>query len=412
MIGRSRARRYKSRSSMRGRRGSRRSRMRDLAPILKLAGLIAAGAAVLAVLIIFVFVPLFSGGPAEPVSEASSTPTPAPTPIITGDISDRTVQLAITPKSINDPFMFGNEVVFTTGDPASTSPDITSVAVYNIETQQYAAVEGITKKYNSLFEPKMNDKYIVYLDAKSENGGAICGYDKESAKSFVIREYLYGKPRVTLSGKYAVWMQQTGQATDKLYVYDLETKESAVLEVFINTPFSISPAYASNDAIIYVQPEGESQILEGSSASMNAQISVIPLRDKGDSARETFCPGTFVFGPKIDGDDIVFLNGAGDESSSLMYVGKKGGQRTEPIEIAKNVLKYDVGDGYVVYNKETNGNDEAVFIYYFKDGSTGRLSSENTRALLVGANGKDVLWYDIMGGFTDVADVVIHIKVP
>ncbi len=412
VIGRSRARRFNRRSGMRGRRGAGRRGIRNLSPVIKLAGLIAAGAAVLAVLIIFVIVPLFSGDSSEPVVEASPTSTPTPTPIITGDISDRTEQLAITPKSIHDPFIYGTEVVFTSGDPSSTSADITSVNIFDTATQQTTAVPGITKKYDSLFEPKVNDKYIVYLDCKNENGGAVCGYDRASGKSFVMREYLYGKPKVSLSGKYAVWMQQTGPATDKLYLYDLETQESVVIEIFINTPFSISPAYASKDAMIYVQAEGESQILDNSSAATKAQISIVPLKDKGDASRVTFCTETNVYAPMIDGDNIVFLNGAGNEESSLMLVTKSGDSYTTPKEIAKNVLNYIVGDGYVVYTKETNGKDEAVFIYYFKDGSTGRLSNENTRAYLASANGKDVLWYDIMGGFTDVADVVIHIKVP
>lgn len=386
--------------------------MRDLAPILKLAGLGAAGLAVITLLVIFVIIPLFKGAPEKPVAEVSATPSASPTPIITGDISDRAEELTITNKSINDPFIYGTEVVFTTGDASEAAPEIMGMAIFDIGTKQVTNVEGIKKKYNSLFEPKMNDKFIIYLDCRSDDGGAICGYNRATGTSFVIREYLYGKPKVSLSGKYAVWQQETMPTRDKIYIFDLETMENATIEEFFNTSLSINNAYASESDIIYVQPEGESQILDGSSGSTNSQISIVPIKENGNMQRLVHCPGTYVYNPMINGDDIVYLNGAGDKNSSLMFISKKGGQFTAPLEIAKDVLNYRIGEGYVVYTQQVAQDKEAVFIYYFADGSNGRLSNDNTRAFLTCANGKDVLWYDVMGGFSDVADIVIHIKVP
>lgn len=381
--------------------------MRDFGPILKIGGLFLLGAGVLAVLIIFVIVPLFAGEKTEPVAEVSSTPTPSPTPVITGTISDKAAQLQITPKSINDPFVFGSSVVFTTGDPAEATPEIKEIDVFDITAGTTTPVPGITKKYDSLFEPKMNDKYIVYLDCKNENGGAVCGYDRTAGTAFVMREYLYGKPKVALAGNYALWMQQTGPGTDKLYLYNLETKEVATIEEFINTPFSASAPYMSDEAIIYVQPEGESQILSGSSASLNPQISIVPLVNNGDTQRSVYNPGMTVYNPMIDGSDIVFLNGAGDENSSLMYVKKDGDTYSQPVEIAKGVLNYHIGDGFVAYTK-----GEAIYIYYFKDGSSGTLSSDAMKAMLVSVNGKDVLWYDTTDSASDAGDVVWHIQAP
>lgn len=386
--------------------------MRDLAPILKLAGLGAGGLAVITLLVIFVIIPLFKGAPEKPVAEVSATPSASPTPIITGDISDRAEELTITNKSINDPFIYGTEVVFTTGDASEAAPEIMGMAIFDIGTKQVTNVEGIKKKYNSLFEPKMNDKFIIYLDCRSDDGGAICGYNRATGTSFVIREYLYGKPKVSLSGKYAVWQQETMPTRDKIYIFDLETMENATIEEFFNTSLSINNAYASESDIIYVQPEGESQILDGSSGSTNSQISIVPIKENGNLQRLVHCPGTYVYNPMINGDDIVYLNGAGDKNSSLMFIRKKGGQFTAPLEIAKDVLNYRIGEGYVVYTQQVAQDKEAVFIYYFADGSNGRLSNDNTRAFLTCANGKDVLWYDVMGGLSDVADIVIHIKVP
>jgi hypothetical protein len=381
--------------------------MRDYGPMLKIAGLFVAVAGVLAVLVIFVILPLFAGKPEEPVVEVSSPPTPSPTPVVTGNISDSALGLTINYKSINDPFVFGTELVFTSGDPASTAPEIKDIDIFDMTTGQTAAVPGITKKYDNLFEPKMNDKYIVYLDCKSEDGGAVCGYDRAAGTSFVMREYVRDKPEVSLSGNYALWLQQTGDGTDKLYLYNLETKEAATIEVFENTEFFISAPYMSDDKIIYVQPEGEDKVLDRSSKSTKPEISILSLTDKGDTSRETFVPEVFVYGPMINGNDIVFLNGAGDENSSLMYVKKDGANYSAPVEIAKDVLNYSIGDGFVAYTK-----DEAVNIYYFKDGSTGTLSSDTTKTVLASVNGKDVLWYDITDSSADVGDVVWHIQAP
>lgn len=379
--------------------------MRDLSPMLKLGGLIAGAVAVIAVLVIFVIIPLFSGGKSSPVTEVSNSPTPKPTPAITGDISDKAEELAsITQSAIDDPFVYGGKVIFTTGEDID---NINTLSIYDMASKETTSVSGITKKYKSLFEPKMNDDYIVYLDCKSEYGGAVCGYDIAKGQSFVIREYLYGKPRVALSGKYALWLQQTGPDSDKLYLYDLETKECATIEKFMSTEFIINSAYMSGDSIVFVQPEGQERVLNTSSKSDKAQICILKLAEQGDKNRAMFTPGTYVYMPMISGNSIVYLNGSGDENSSLMYVNYENGSFSAPVEIAKDVLYYCVGDGYVVYTK-----DDRINIYYFKDGSTGTLSPESTRAVVASANGKDVIWYDVTDADSEAGDVVMHIQVP
>ncbi len=406
MIQRLGARRIRRRSSLRRGRGLRRSRMRNMAPFLKLGGLILGAAAVLAVLVIFVIVPMFSNKPAV-TGDVSASPTPKPTPVISGSIADKAEELASMPKSVNDPYVYGGKVIFSTGE---NTDNINSIAIYDMASKETTTVSGITKKNKNLFEPAMNDDYIVYLDCKDENGGDICGYDIKKGESFVIRTYITGKPRVTMAGKYALWLQRTaGVSTDKLYLYDLETKESTAIEVFYGTKFLISSAYISDKYIVFVQPEGQERILntDSSSGAEKAQIAVIPVTENGDIQRTMFTPGTYVYTPMINGNDIVYLTGSGDENSSLMYTRFENGTFSAPVEITKDVLNYLVGDGYVAFTK-----DDKINIYYFKDGSSGVLSPENTRAFLTGANGKDVLWYDITDSDSSTGDIVMHIQVP
>lgn len=388
----------------RGPRRTSRFRVSNLGPLIKIGGLVL-GAAALVVLVIFVIVPLFGGG-AEPVETETLAPTPQPTlaPSAKPDMSDLDKELTVDNQSVNDPYIFGQEAVFSTGQANETAPVIDTIAIYNLDSQETTKIDGILKKYATLFEPKMNDKYIVYLDCNNEYGGAVCGYDRATGDSFVMREYLYGKPKVSLSGEYALWLQQTGKGTDRLYLYHLPTRETVEIEIFVNTPFAFSAPYMSDDAIVYVQPNGESQLLENSSASTEAEIVVMPLAQSGDANKVLFRPGVSVLDPMISGDNIVFIDTYAD-SNKLYLCTKQGDTYSAPFVIAENVVNYSVGDGFVAYTK-----DEAIYIYYFADKSSGRLTTESSRVLLASACGKNVAWYDI----SDLAgaNVVFYAQVP
>jgi hypothetical protein len=407
-----------SRRKVRGRsRGRSISRM-DWRPILLFGG-IGLGIVALVLVVIFVIVPLFGdGGKEEETATPSAVATPVPTPIAKTDMSDVAEELIIDYKSINDPYMSGTEMIFSTGNKLDSAPELDRLAIYDMTAKTVTEVAGITKKYTNIFEPKMNADYIVYLDCKSEYGGAVCGMNRATGETFVMREYLYGKPYVSLSGQYAVWMQQVGRGTDssgnatagkdRLYVYDLSTQECVELETFSNNYLSYSWAYIGDNAIVYVQPEGEDETLSQSSSSLpGVEVVVVPLTEGGDQQAVRFIPGTFVYDPLIEGDYIVYLDGTGAVGTQLMMCKKSGDTYTAPVAIATDVLNYDVGEGYVVYTL-----NKVVYIYYFADGSSGALSSDMTSAILGSANGKDVVWYDVSDGLDSPSNVIMHITVP
>ena len=395
---------------MRPRHGSTRRmshrRTLRLTPTVKIAALAVVALGIIAV-VVFVFIKPFSGKDSEDVTaDVSATPTPTVAPLAQPDMSAGVSELLMKHNSINDPYMSGNEVVFTT-DPESSAM-LSKVAVYDIEADQTTLIEKIEKKNFSLFEPKINDDFIVYLDCKSEYGGAVCGYDREKDEMFVMREYMFGKPQVSLVGNYALWLQQTGKNSDKLYLFDLTNRENTVIEVFTNPMVYISAADMCEEALVFVQPYRQTEVVGyGTSSSTENEMCIISLTESGDNARKVYYPGMFIYEPKIDGDYLVFLDGTGDEDSRLMLCHKEGETYSVPEEIAVGVLNYDVGDGYVVYTL-----DDVVYIYYFEDGSTGRLSAETTRARLASANGKGVVWYDVTGGLDTETDVIMSIVVP
>lgn len=408
---RSKLRKIRRRRAMRtgrsrSRRSSTRFRASKIGPIVRIAGILLFTAGLITVFIL-VIVPLFgSGTDNSNPTLASTVPAPSQKPIAREDMTDLAKELGILHKSINDPYSFETEVVFSTGNQLQASPTLDSIAIFDIQTQDTQVVEGIAKKYDYLFEPKINSKYIVYLDCKDEYGGAVCCFDRQSSKSFVMREYLYGKPKVSIFGDYALWSQQTAKTKDRLYLYHLPTQESVEIEIFDNTFFSTSAPFMSDNAIVYVQPFGESQVLDGSSASLEPEICVVPLREGGDAQKILFCPDVEnVYDPMISGTNVVFVDTNRDCDGRLMLCTRSGETYSEPKVIAEGIVNYFVGDGFVTYTKE-----ETIFIYYFKDGSSGRLSSDSTRALLASANGKNVVWYDITE--LGIANVVYLAQVP
>jgi hypothetical protein len=70
-------------------------------------------------------------------------------------------------------------------------------------------------------------------------------------------------------------------------------------------------------------------------------------------------------------------------------------------------VNYCIGDGFVAYTL-----NDAVYAYYFADGSTRKISAEKTKALLCSVCGKDVIWYDTTDGTGDVPDAIMHVQLP
>ena len=113
----------------------------------------------------------------------------------------------------------------------------------------------------------------------------------------------------------------------------------------------------------------------------------------------------FVYEPKIYGDYIVFMDGTGGQGTRLMVCEKNGETYSEPVAVAEDVVNFAVGDGFAAYT-----SNDAVFVYYFIDGVHGQLTDAG-RALLTGANGENVIWYDITDLETGF-DTVMVIQVP
>ena len=91
---------------------------------------------------------------------------------ITADASDISYlqrEAKIQYNSINDPYKYGDDIVFSS---TAGSASYTRMVVYQTDLEESYTIPAKVK-YNNLTGMVMNEKYIVYLDASTGGGGRI-----------------------------------------------------------------------------------------------------------------------------------------------------------------------------------------------------------------------------------------------
>lgn len=287
---------------------------------------------------------------------------------------------------INDPFICGNEIIYSTGSTIGTGYKYNRLMVYNIPGEAATEVENISLKFDNIINCVLSENYIAYIDSDKDGGGSIMGYDRAAKKSFLIKDYLYAAPRISIDGDIICFMQQTGDNTDKLYVYDLSTRESACLKVTKGEGSFPSPASIANGRVIYASHKS----VDG------AYKSTLHHYNLSAGSEKITTLDVYAASPKTNGKYTIFLAGEPGKQDELWLIQANG----ELIKIADGVLNCEIGDGFAAYTK-----DGAVYAYVFETKITYKLSSELTRGLLVAVNDSSVIWYDVTSGFGDM-DIV------
>lgn len=365
-------------------------------------GSIIFGIIAVACLLIFLIVPIFSGEffkpklPPENTQQPIISPTPTPAIAYLDDIPNLSEDVQIQNgsndyKSINSPFVCGDELVFTAGEAGKLNPPLKNIVIYNIATKQTTPL-NLAGEYKTLLFSQISKDWIVYLDVNSKGGGTIWAYDRVKNLSFAVREYYYGMPKISLDGEYLAWVNQTGNNTDKLYIAHLPTNETAVIHIFSDTPTGISGCHMSNGKLVYTVSSSNS-----TDGLFNCDIKILDIKTNETT---TFSPEMYVYQPKTNGEAIAFLDGNLSPDSNLII--SVNGETPKVVD--KGVLNYELGSNYVVYTK-----DDSVYIYFYKDGSKSTFNSKNLKGYLACASDKTIVWYDITDGFgmQDVLKIAI-----
>ena len=100
----------------------------------------------------------------------------------------------------NDPWMDGDRIIFSTDTDKTNGLFLNTVVIYDTVKKTAYELPGVEKKYDNILETRLSGNIAVWADSMVEGGGRICGYDLETEQMFVIKEYAYAVPEISISG--------------------------------------------------------------------------------------------------------------------------------------------------------------------------------------------------------------------
>ena len=325
-------------------------------------------------------------GTPVPSPSPSPTPRPSPTPQPGTEKAIYGLDLARVQHEIlipeyqyaGDFSVWGDTILFVVGNytPDGTAA-FTRAILYDTKAR-HAVYLPLALQYKSIRHPRMNDRWIVYLDALSAGGGQIRVYNRMTGENRILKTVHMGLPVLTLWEDSVFWVERTGTSRDKLFGCDLATGESVTLELFENADAGVSVPSAGGGKLVYVTGPGSLVTMDLST---------------GQSKTDHF--DFTVHDPKTDGRIIAFLTGFHGEDSSLVYV-TEGGQ---PVTVAQGVADFALAEGAIVY-----GTLDRTYVYFLDDGATFCLTRPSESAMFLGGGGDFAIWMDVTWRDRDIIE--------
>ncbi len=294
----------------------------------------------------------------------------------TGDLKSNEIMTGNSGYTIkNDPYMDGDTIIFSTDTDKSDGLFLNTVVLYDTLDETFSELPGVEKKYDNIIETKLSGNWAVWVDSLALGGGRICGYDLAEQEMFVIKEYAYAIPEISLSGDRLAFMQVAGEESQRLYLYDLETRENATIRLYDTAEKECGAVSLSATDMVWAEFSTGNRsyvqrlLLGGDEATFDNP-------DFGESA----------FGPKTNGRDIAFCTSRIPQNGDLVL--SMNGD--VPVKIGEGVNAYEIGTDWVVY-----GKDEKLYAFGINNAmQTVEITSEATRGYLASVNGNKVCFYD------------------
>jgi len=367
---------------------------RQGAPFIKLGIILLAVAIVAAAVIIWVIPAIFPSEEEEDVivpnefhDPAHSTPEPGSS-VPPGELQ---VEAAIEYRTINDAYAADGKIVFGTASVRGGLTFFDKLICYYTSSKSSIEIETDIK-YDNIMHPRVSGRYIVWIDSSQKGGGRIMCYNTDTNERWLVKEFVYAMPNISVAGNYLVFNQQAGENTDKLYVYDMSTRESACIAVNTGTAAPSSADVSSDGQIIYAKHHDEEGVFR----------SELIVYDIETGEETSVIPGKLVSDPQVHGDYVAFLSVSTGYSKDL-YLGKKD---ELPSLVETDVLNMYMGDGWLAYTK-----DDDVYICPLDTRASFKVNTDISHGYLSAASDNYVCWYDITGGY-DGVDVVKYAEIP
>lgn len=305
-----------------------------------------------------------------------------PDPEKVRDISFGAKDIEFKERQINIPGIFDTELVFSAGTGSLDGEVLTKLYLYNLDTQTEELITQSQLGYQGeVYETYVNHNWIVWLDTNKGKKNYVKVMNRGTGQISTLRSCESGQPKLRLYGDVLVWMEQVSDTVDKLFMVDLNVQEDLTLFDFTDkATYGVSAPCIYENSIIWAGP-GETAETSG----------IYHLKLETDeqglfNEPEKYYPGTYVHEPLYNGDIFVWLD-TNKSRDGKLYMGRLG---EEPVVIDQNITTYSLGDGVVVY-----GKNSSVWVYVVATGELCRLTSPGEMGMLPNVSKRTVVWYNL-----------------
>ncbi len=357
---------------------------------------------------------------------ATETVPPWATPQPAGDIKYTVVdrsqgakEMKVDEMRINQPSIYGHEMLFSAGSGSLDRSVLTNLYLYDAVTDENKKITSSKLDGGEIFETYLSEKWIVWVDTDHKGKNVIYKLEREKMNDgkwdtdiLVVQEPENHMPRLGLYGDYLVWMEQVSDSEDKLYFVDLTTDENMAITMFQNSNYAVSTPYIHKDMVLWADADPD-RVGENVSAIYNLVFEKLGETDTSDEeSTETgeedsgelepgvFKTGTYVHNPICNDDIFVWIDKNTAPDSTLYFAYKSGA--LPPKALWSNITQYSVGDNFIcfVYN-------QIVYAYYYAEDILLQVSEASRNSILPQAFGSLIVWEDKTDSGDDMFKYII-----
>ena len=328
-----------------------------------------------------------------PTPRPTARPTPTPHPASVTDPVDLQHEVLLSGYTgynwFADPHAWNNTLIFTAGRLVDSDVRMDLLFRYDINTGDAQEIDVPLQNHSYVY-PMMNDRWLVYLDAKKNGGGVIRAKRLDTGELYEVKQVYADQPMLQLDGDTLAWIERTGSQMDKLFACDLNTLENTALRLFSNTIYGQSAVSMNNGQIVFADIASETA---GSAAEQTT--SAIYSLSLSDESFSPYTPGTYVHDPLTNGKQWIWRNGNHGPGDDL-YLSQNGAKAKL---IAEDIVDYGISEHFAAYSK-----NEAIYVYFFDNGQTVQITPdiERERTQLLGVSNGVVIWMDVTSRERDI----------
>lgn len=327
------------------------------------------------------------------------TQTPHPMDSFNGGEIEREIVLPsdISYPWFGKPYCYGNKIIFSAGKVIDGKSLMCALMEYNIDSDSESVTElNIESKNGQLLNPVFNDKWLVYLDGNTSNGGGdICVLELNNGVSspIVIKTVYACQPEFSLYGDYFTWIERTGTLKDKVFVCHIPSMETTVVQTYTQSGYGTSKPHMYAGRIIWAADDN----IAHEDGRVSSALKYIDLESGGISE---MLPDVYIHDPQYNGNYYAWLGSSHDADAALyVYNGSDA-----PVVIDTGVVEFDISDKFVAY-----GKNEAVWVYLFSTGAIYRITPERESAQFLGTSNGYILWMDVT---SRERDIIRYVSLP